>query len=295
MLRLLRRCLEKDPARRLRHIGDARLELDEGAPARRSATRARQRAPPIAGSVLRSGRSQGSPRAGSSRGSVCRSWTSVQGTAPAQPPATFVIRAPAASTFGVTPTEPFPALSPDGRRLAFVAPLGSRSVLWVQTIGNPEAAPLSGTDGAQLPFWSPDGGYIAFHSGTSLKRISASGAGVPQEIAPMIAPRGGAWSVNGTIVLGASGPLEHVSADGGEVRPLTRLDQERGEFSHRFPVMLPGGERFVYLVLSTQERQQGLYLGSISDPELKTRLRDGDTNAAIGDGRGRPRPFVLRA
>jgi len=210
-------------------------------------------------------------------------------------PITFVVRAPEGSSFGLAPADPVPALSPDGTQLAFVAPLESSSVVWVQRLSSPEARPLTGTNGAGAPFWSPDGKFIAFSSEGRLKRIAATGGGAPREIAVIDGPTSGTWSANGTIVFRGNSGLYQVPSDGGEAKLLTRIDDTRDEFSHRFPVMLPDGTRFVYLVLSEQDDHTGLYLGSLDDPEMKVRLLPDDSNAAFGfDSSGRPHLFFVR-
>jgi DNA-binding winged helix-turn-helix (wHTH) protein/Tol biopolymer transport system component len=209
----------------------------------------------------------------------------------------FVVHAPEGSTFGMAPAQPGPALSPDGKQLVFVAPFESEMILWTQTLGELEARPVMGTNGAHAPFWSPDGDYIAFHAQSRLKRISARGDGSPTDIAVADLPpiRGGTWSADGTIVFAGSEGLYRIPSDGGEAELLTRIDHTRGEFSHRFPVMLPDETVFVYLVLSTQDEYGGLYLGSIDDPDMKIRLMPSDSNAAFGfDSNGRLHLFFVR-
>lgn len=209
----------------------------------------------------------------------------------------FVVRAPEGSTFGMAPAEPVPALSPDGKRLAFVAPFESNVLVWTQTVGDPDdARPVIGSNGADDPFWSADGRDIAFVAGGRLKRVAATGDTSPRDIVAIDGPVwGGTWSVDGTIVFAGSEGLYRVPSEGGEAEPLTRVDHTRGEFSHRFPVMLSDDTRFVYLVLSPQEEYNGLYLGSIHDLDMKTRLTPGDSNAAFGlDSSGRLHLFFVR-
>jgi Tol biopolymer transport system component len=212
-------------------------------------------------------------------------------------PIRFVVHAPERSTFGMAPAQPDPALSPDGKKVAFVAPFESNTAVWIQTVGNPDdARPIFGTNGADYPFWSPDGRYIAFFAGGWLKRVAATGDSPPRDIAAGDGPFwSGTWGADGTIVFGGHEGLYRVPREGGAAAPLTRIDRAREEFSHRFPVMLPNDTRFVYLVLSTRAEHGGLYLGSIDDPDTKVRLTAGDSNAAVGfDSNGRLHLIFVR-
>src|SRR5262249_15439244 len=86
------------------------------------------------------------------------------------------------------------ALSRDGSRLAFTArEPGGADVLWIRALGDPKAELLKGTEGAQLPFWSPDGQSVGFFANGELKRISITG-GPPQALAPTaVEVRGASW------------------------------------------------------------------------------------------------------
>jgi Tol biopolymer transport system component len=203
-------------------------------------------------------------------------------------PVQFVVQTPEWRTFGWVPSNPEPAVSPDGRSLAFIAPFESRAVVWIQTLGDLEARPVKGTEGAVFPFWSSDGRFIGFGAGARVKRIAATGTGVPQDVMTTNEYWGGTWARDGSIVFAGTLGLHRVSSDGGDATRLTRIDNSRGEISHRFPVMLPDNRRFLYLILSTQEEHQGLYLGSLDEPQKKQRVVGTDANAAFAtspDGR----------
>jgi eukaryotic-like serine/threonine-protein kinase len=219
---------------------------------------------------------------------------------------TFPIAAPEGSRFddfGGAP--PAPALSPDGWQLAFVAPLEASSnhlraanmerVIWIQTLGEPRARPLADTAGAVAPFWSPDGRDLAFlRSDGRLWRIPATGNGAARNISAA-SGFGGVWNTDETILFGLPSGLFRVSADGGEATPWTRIDDTRGEYSHRFPVMLPDGKRFLYLILSTKEEHEGLYLGSLDDRDIKQLVVHTSANAALAIGPdGRDYLFFVR-
>jgi Tol biopolymer transport system component len=120
----------------------------------------------------------------------------------------------------------------------------------VRELGESEARPLAGTENAVFPFWSADSQHIAFFADAMLRRVPRGGGPV-QTICPAEDGRGGAWNGEGTIVFAAdfrNAPLLQVSASGGEPTPVTRLDVDKGEVSHRFPAFLPNGRDFVFSV-----------------------------------------------
>jgi eukaryotic-like serine/threonine-protein kinase len=292
--RLLRRCLEKDPKRRLHSAADAGLEIDDAVSDANS------------GGVdsTRSSQSQRSARwawsiawvAGMMIASVATGIT-VWMLAPEheQRPVMFVVHPPEGSQFERRSMAPEPALSRDGRQLAFVAPLDTKPVIWVQAIGDLRARALPGSEEARFPFWSPEADMVGYVAGRQLKKIASSGDRAPQDLCTCDATFGGTWSLDGTVVFSGSTGLYRVSSAGGEPVPLTRVDPSRGEFSHRFPSMLPDGRRFLYLVRSTQDTYRGLYLGSLDEPGLKRRVVPDDSNGSFGLGlNGRPYLFFVR-
>ncbi len=189
----------------------------------------------------------------------------------------------------------FLTLSPDGRRLAFVAAGSSgRTLLWVRPLDSLAGQALAGTDGATLPFWSPDSRFLGFFADGKLKKIEVSG-GPPQALCPVNNGRGGAWSRDGVIVFtpSNSAPLLQVAAAGGEPKPLTTLDRTRQESTHRHPYFLPDGRHFMYMTRSGQPENRGVFLGSLEDkPDSTTRRRllGDDSNAVYAppqdDGSG---------
>jgi Tol biopolymer transport system component/tRNA A-37 threonylcarbamoyl transferase component Bud32 len=201
----------------------------------------------------------------------------------AGPPMTFVLHAPRGTEFGRVTMEPYPAVSPDGRRLVFSATSASQRTLWIQTLGETAATQLAPLDSAGFPFWSPDGEFVGFTRGERLYKVAASGNRAPQELCGCLA-LGGSWNRDGVIVLGGDAGLARVSSQGGPVTPVTRIDATRGEFSHRFPIFLPDGRRFLYVVVSTDEQQRGVYLGDLADPRLKRRILGEDSNVAYDIG-----------
>ncbi|MGI8783342.1 MAG: protein kinase domain-containing protein [Acidobacteriota bacterium] len=261
---LLRRCLQKDRNRRLQHIGDARVEIEESLADPAAA------ALPVDG-ALRS-------RRASRREMIAWAAASLFFVAAIVLALTLVFRTTSTNPERVSVSIMAPektaffgalALSPDGRRLAFVGASEGRTLLWLRTLDSVKAQPLAGTDGASLPFWSPDSRFIGFFANGKLKKVEFSG-GSPQTLCDVtFEPRGGAWSKEGTIVFAPnydSGILQ-VSSAGGPATPVTRLDPSQQQTSHRFPVFLPDGRHFMYWARSMKQESSGLYAGSLDSQD----------------------------
>ncbi|HEX6324395.1 MAG TPA: protein kinase [Vicinamibacterales bacterium] len=224
---LLRHCLTKDPARRLRDIGDAITVLDaadDGAAAAAAPRGSRARTAALwAASILLVGVAAGAT------GYVARH----PGDAP-------VLKYHIAlQTDGGAIRDP--AISPDGRRVAYVG--GAR--LWVQELDAWKARELAGTEAPSQPFWSPDGAWIAYFRSEALLKVSAAGGPVVR-VATLPAAQGrfgsssGAWEPDGTITISmGSGPLLRVPSSGGQ--PVTIDLQEQDLIGFRDLQVLPGG------------------------------------------------------
>ncbi|HEV8337424.1 MAG TPA: protein kinase [Candidatus Polarisedimenticolia bacterium] len=146
------------------------------------------------------------------------------------------------------------SLSPDGRYLTFsvLSAEGNQS-LWIRPLDSDTARPLPGTKGAEWPFWSPDSRFIAFFADSKLKRIDLTGSPAVT-IAEAGDGRGGSWNRDGVIVFAPTteAGIHRVSSTGGTSTPVTRLDEEHGETTHRWPSFLPDGRHFLYLGASHQ-------------------------------------------
>ncbi len=94
---------------------------------------------------------------------------------------------------------------------------------------------------------------------------------------------GGTWNREGVIVFAPirEGALARVSAAGGIPAAATALDRRRQETGHAWPQFLPDGRRFLYLALSGQRENRGLYVGSLGSEGprrvLKTEVRSAYT------------------
>lgn len=182
----------------------------------------------------------------------------------------FDISAPANATLSNSP-----AVSPDGRKIAFVATGADRkTMLWVRSLDAEEARPLAGTeDVVNAPFWSPDSRFLAFASGGKLKKVEATG-GPAQTLCDAPTVLGGVWTSDNRIILGGFGPLQVVSAAGGMPTPLTAVDHSRNELIHVATAMLPDGRRFVYTRISVALEKGGVYVGSLdAKPEQQSTKR----------------------
>jgi len=175
------------------------------------------------------------------------------------------------------------AVSPDGRRLAFVAPgANGRIVLWVRDLAALAAQPLADTEGAAGPFWSPDSRFIAFSAAGKLKKIDASG-GPAISLCDTNTSYPGSWG-RGDVILFTSanyGPVSRVAAAGGTPTPATTLDTKGGEQSHGWPFFLPDGRHFLYAAAG--DPTSGVYVGSLDSPD-RTRLLDSFANAQYASG-----------
>ncbi len=244
---LLRRCLRKDSHRRLRDIGDARIELED------AQSGAVETAIPTAGPAQ-------SPTmkvlAGAAAGLVVgalATWIGIsrsgQQAAASAPVARFSIALPARAIMftGVHSV----ALSPDGGLLAFATQTGGQRQLHVRRLDEFESKPIPGTEGGIEPFFSPDGQWIGFWHTQSrtLKKVALSG-GAPVTLCETEVVYGASWGADDMIVLTATvpGALARVPAAGGKLEPVTKLDLGKNERDHRYPQILPGGKAVLFTV-----------------------------------------------
>ena len=163
------------------------------------------------------------------------------------------------------------ALSPDGRRIAYVARRDGRAELYVRELDAFEPKPMTGTEGAAHPFFSPDGQWVAFFADGKLKRASVQGgAPIPICDAP-VSGRGGAWGVGGMIVFdpGDSG-LMRVAATGGKPERLTSQDADMDARNLSWPHFLPDGRALLATVgpgLFAEEGQDALVVLALDTGE----------------------------
>jgi Tol biopolymer transport system component/predicted Ser/Thr protein kinase len=269
---LVRHCLEKDPKRRLRDIGEAWFVLEEVGQL----------------SGLQPGAQFGGVRRWLAWG-VAALFFAIAGLVSiihfreklAVPDLVrFQIPAPGNSDALV-----YPIISPDGRMIAFlpVARSAGRSPVWVRSLDSTEARPLPGTENfGGTPFWSPDSHFLAFVQGEALKKVDVSG-GAPQTICGVPgAWRAGAWSRDGVIIFGSAGHgIMRVSASGGSASPVTSLNPSWQEGFHASPSFLPDGRHFIYYRDARTPGKRGIYVGSLdANPDQQRSSPLGITSGA---------------
>ncbi len=281
--RLVRRCLEKDPRQRLQAIGEARITIEEslagGAkPIETQATASGVAPlPPQPAEAIPPRRSR-MPWIATAASLMVAAVFAVAYFIKSPPPAGAIrslIAVPDKVNFAFDGTEGGPVLSPDGTRLVFPGIDSSgKEALWLRPLDSLDAQRLQGTEGATFPFWSPGSRYLGFFQDGKLKKIDVTG-GPPVLICDAADARGGAWSMNGTIVFAPAilaGGLESVPAAGGTPSRVAAPKGTGAAFSNRWPEFLPDGKHFIYLSgdLSAAGTQKlGIRIGEVGTNEEK--------------------------
>jgi serine/threonine-protein kinase len=246
---LLRRSLEKDPKKRWQAVGDLRVEIEAvladprgiqvaDVAGARPGPRLRAHALWALASVV----------------AIVLTAFVARGLAPApeQPVRRFALDP--GGPLGEYNPGSMVALSPDGSHLAYLAINEGDQNLHLRPMDAFEATVIPETTGASAPFFSPDGQWLAFFNGPTLKKVQLP-AGRPLDVVEIDGlAAGGTWGPDDAIVLGLREEgLGRVSASGGEIESLTRVETEAGETEHDWPTWLPGGEAIVFTILHKGE------------------------------------------
>jgi Tol biopolymer transport system component len=187
---------------------------------------------------------------------------------PVLPVVRFSVSPPKGAFFAAT--TPRIALSPDGTQLAFAATTNGVAQLWVRRLDSLEIRPLPGTEGAEIPFWSPDSRSIGFFSEQKLKRVDVAGGPARILCDAPLNDGGGAWNTEGVILFSGRNPtmaIHRVSAEGGAAAPVTRFAS--GQTAHLWPRFLPDGRRFLYFAFEQSASDGAVYAGSLDGMEPK--------------------------
>ena len=243
---VLRRCLQKDPRQRVHDIADARLEIEEtiaagfsgeqdAAPAAVGARPWWRRVTPWISLMI------------GAAGVGVGVWTLTSTPPTAERPLMrFSVTLPPNEHLGGLDF-PSVALSPAGTHLAYVGSRGSTSRLMLHRMDSNQAEPMPGTEHAIGPFFSPDGQWLGFFADGKLQKIRIGG-GAPIVLCNAPIGFGAVWGSDDIITFAPTGGsgLMQVPATSGAPREITRLSAERGEFSHRWPVVLPDGDTLLF-------------------------------------------------
>jgi eukaryotic-like serine/threonine-protein kinase len=265
--RLLARCLEKDPKRRLQAIGEARVLIEDFESGRVVA------GAPAAARVAIGGRERllwfGVALA------LCGTlglmlWGRRSTSIPSVPQ---VVRLDLSLPTGVELNVSTPegiAVSPDGTGIAFIGVVGGLRRVYMRRLSEPDAVALRGTDGTSSFFFSPDGTALALVSPQGLRKLTlADGLVSTVTQGQYVFNTGGDWGDDGQITIQRAGVLWRVPAAGGTPTALTTLDTEGHETFQNWPLALPGGRDLLF----TSQRSGPSPSTRIEVVNLKTRAR----------------------
>ena len=204
---------------------------------------------------------------------------------PPQPVTRLVVPLPSGERLPALDT-PTLALSPDGSRIAFVSASEGGRQIYVRALDSTESKAIRGTDGADSPFFSPDGSWLGFAAGGNLLKVSLEG-GTPLTICKAANPRGVSWGDNDTIVFapgfGSEG-LYQVSAAGGRPEALTSKEAAAEDEAHRWPQVLPGGKAVLFTAWSRNIDDAHVVVQRLDTRERRVVLRGGTYARYVRDG-----------
>jgi serine/threonine-protein kinase len=271
--RLIEKCLQKDPAKRLRDIGDAWDLLQE--PHALPSPRARSgRLGWITASVF----------AAAAALAMWAPWHATR--AVERPIVRFEVDLGSDVSLPplLTPTPSSVAISPDGRRIAYVASVGGGPPkLLTRRLDESSVKALAGTDGARNPFFSSDGQWIAFYDGAKLSKISVEGGAVSHIVMSGVFA-GSSWTDDDQVLLGTNSGLARVAANGGELTRIAPLGP--GETFHATPQLLPGGRAVLMTVYGVPPGVDRATIDvlSLSDHRRQTIARGGVSPRFLSSG-----------
>jgi Tol biopolymer transport system component len=282
IVEILRRCLDRNVRTRLQSIGEARIAIegylkDPGAAAGAATV-------PVAS--RRTGWTGWAAAAAFGLLAAGLGFVAFRHSQEAPPKTLRMSILPPAKTSFVATS--YPAISADGKKLAFAAMQDGKTTLWVRDLDSLSARNITGTDGASNPFWSPDGQAIGFYADGKMKKVELAGGAVLALCTTEGNFHGASWSSRGLILYATAptGPLYRIGASGGTSTPVTALDEADGEISHRLPWFLPDGRHFLYTVRNQdQSGKSAVYVGDLDSKE-RVLVYQGEAHAAYAAAGG---------
>jgi len=269
--RLLEACLQKDPKKRLQAIGDMRLVLDEATSAP-TGSRTGMLAWVVAGVAILAG--------------AGLALVHFREAPAAERSLRLSIPLPENASAG------FLEISPDGKRVLLALTREGIGRLYLRSLDSGELQPLSGTNLARTPFWSPDSRFIGFFAESKLKVIPAAGGPAQILCSETGLGTGGTWNREGVILFGIEeGHLRRVDANkGGQ---CTAVGKDDPYDRARFPVFLPDGNHFFYVRQAIDQASQGIYLATLADPIGRKVLSDNSSVVYSPPASSGGRAYVL--
>jgi eukaryotic-like serine/threonine-protein kinase len=171
------------------------------------------------------------------------------------------------------------AISPDGRRIAYVARKDGKRQLVQRSLDAAEGTPIAGTEGAYSPFFSPDGQWVGFGAEGKIKKVALAG-GAPVTVCALHSDEllGASWGPDDTLVFPDKwgGPLLSVPSSGGVPAAVTKPDGKGGDHGHIFPEILPGGKAVLFSVFTGGSLDDyRIDVQSLATGERKTLVKGG--------------------
>jgi len=179
----------------------------------------------------------------------------------------FELQAPAGATRVSYREVDRPAVSPDGKRIAFSAIVEGTSYMFVRDLASQAAMRIPGSDDAGGPFWSPDSHRLGFVAQRALKVVDLTGGGTQSLCRFAGVFQGASWSQERVILFAASGELFRVPAGGGEPSPVGS-DPGKGAV-RRWPHFLPDGRRYLYTAQAVPAGDSGIFAASLDTDERR--------------------------
>ena len=274
--RLIERCLERDIRLRLRDIGEARVEIGKiasGAPESGAIVAAVTAAPGtanrrVAPIVITTAAVAIVVTLGLTRWLMPRAAPTVGALSHVS------VALPDGDEMGSVDLTPI-AVSEDGARIAYVGLHEGTNRIYLRALSEPAPKVLDGTEGAESPFFSPDGQWLAFFAGFKLRKIAVGGAAL-QTLADAPFQRGGDWGSDGYIYFAPvnNGSIWRVPEGGGPAAEVTK--KAAGEISHRWPHFIADTNTVLFgMWTGPGEDEQNVAMQAVGEAEHHVLVKGG--------------------